>query len=36
MTGKIDDGLCLLKGNVAEERLVATVGRFHVNEECLR
>ena len=35
MSGKIHDGLCLLKGNVAEERLVPAVGRLHVDEEDL-
>ena len=35
VSGKIHDGLGLLKGNVAEQRLVAAVGRLHVDEEHL-
>lgn len=36
MSGKIDDGPCLFKGYVAEQRLVATIDRRHVDEEYLR
>ncbi len=36
MPGKIHCGLCLLQGNVAEQWLVAAVGRLHVDEENLR
>ena len=36
VSGKIYNRLCLLKGNVAEQRLVAAVGRLHVDEQYLR
>ena len=36
MSGKIDDSLRLLEGNVAEQPLVTTVGRLHVDEEYFR
>ena len=36
VSGKIDNGLRLLKGNVTEQRFVATVRWLHVNEEHLR
>ena len=36
VSGKIDDGLRLLKRNVAEQRFVSTAGGFHIDEEHLR
>ncbi len=36
VSGEIDDGLCLLKGDVTEQRLVPSVGRLHVDKEHLR
>ena len=36
VSGKIYNRLCLLKGNIAEQRLVATVGRLHIDEQYLR
>ena len=36
VSGKVDHDLCLLQRNVAEQCLVATIGRCHVDEERLR
>ena len=36
VSGEIDDGLCLLNGNIAEQRLMATVGGRHIDEQHLR